>query len=809
MTNVSMSLDRIRAVRLRHPEEPMTPRQRLRLLATALAVLVAGILVGVPAELPGLRQVAVLVLLGLPVLVGVRRGRLATDPVRSFVLSVGLTVLGLLVLGLLVNTVLPWFGYDRPLSRPAMTIVVVLVDLGLLTYRSGVPLATGMELRRLGGAVLRLRLAPAPTLAVLSVLVAVTGAIRLNNGGSSWVAISGHVLVVITFGVLLFSERSHVQDSVVIYLAALALLLSMSLRGWFIIGHDIQIETIAYQLTQAKDHWVMGAFPNPYNACLSINILPTVLSNLTDIPGLWIFKVVLQALFALTPVVVLAISRVFVARRLAVISVIFFVTFPTFFNDMPWLNRQEVAFFFLSLTLMVGLHRDIGIWRRRSISTLCGLGVVFAHYSTTYVMLMTLSVAVACDWAGRLFMRRREQRLSARSRHRIIPMSPLRARAVASPLTVAVLTVATVLWVGPVTGTGGHLVETATATVRTLITGKSEAGSSDLSYSLFSKTSITPQQRLQKYVDDVAAQRAKESVASSQIRWVVAQPTAEDLRPRVVESQSLPLTLLGEPLAAAGLDLGTFNGILRLLCAGVLQICLLLGVAVLFVRWWRQRGPTVGGMDGPAPSTEALALAVGSLVGAGLIVVIPSLSVDYGVLRAFQQALIGAAPAVAVGATFALTWLRRWTDPVVTAASLGIPLVLTGVVFSVTGGYPGILSLSNSGQYYDLYYRQEPEVRAAQWIGPASQAQPRPATVATETLISLVRDTGGAIPISDKFHPLQIERGQWVFLNRQLVVDRSATVFYTGDLLTYRYPVDQLRSLMDVVYSAPSAEVLR
>ena len=46
---------------------------------------------------------------------------------------------------------------------------------------------------------------------------------------------------------------------------------------------------------------------------------------------------------------------------------------------------------------------------------------------------------------------------------------------------------------------------------------------------------------------------------------------------------------------------------------------------------------------------EFIALSIGSIVMLGLITVLPELSVEYGVLRAFQEALIMIAPMLVVG----------------------------------------------------------------------------------------------------------------------------------------------------------------
>ena len=67
-------------------------------------------------------------------------------------------------------------------------------------------------------------------------------------------------------------------------------------------GHDIQQEYLVFQLTEFHGHWSMAYFNDPYNACLSITILPTELSRIIQVDSPYIFKLFFQMIFALCPV---------------------------------------------------------------------------------------------------------------------------------------------------------------------------------------------------------------------------------------------------------------------------------------------------------------------------------------------------------------------------------------------------------------------------------------------------------------------------------------------------------------------------
>ena len=129
------------------------------------------------------------------------------------------------------------------------------------------------------------------------------------------------------------------------------------------------------------------------SACLSVSILPTVLAQTTGLPGTVVFKLLLQLLFALVPVLTYLYGRRLVGRRAALTAAALVVAFPTFFTDMPYLVRQEVAFFFLALVLLAVTEPGRTRWGSRGLVLLLGLGVVLSHYSTTYVLLMAVGAA--------------------------------------------------------------------------------------------------------------------------------------------------------------------------------------------------------------------------------------------------------------------------------------------------------------------------------------------------------------------------------------------------------------------------------
>ena len=698
-----------------------------------VALVIAQAVVALDLDVPVLRAaIALVTFVALPTY-------LLHHKVLRMPYAFGLALLGLVVGGLALDTVLPWVGVDRPLAPAPLAVTWLLVDLGLLLWKREVRLPKP-RLRK----VLEAELVLAPTLASVSLLLSVVGAIRLNNGANGFVAtaavVVGGAAVLALLGSRQVRPRSH--DAWVLGLVAAGLLLATSLRGWYVTGHDIQAEFLAFRLTDGAQNWEMSSLPSAYNACLSVTILPTVLAQATGLSGHVVFTVLLQLVFATVPVLTYLFARRFVPRRLAVAAAVLTIAFPTFFTDMPYLVRQEIAFFFLALMLLAATEHA---GRSRALVFLFGLGVVLSHYSTTYVLLMALVAALI----GMLVLRSKGPKV------------------LVHPLMIAALVATTLVWAGPVTGTGGHASEVITETFKSM-TGRGDSGpsSSDTSYWLFSGDETTPRERMDSYVDATLDYRADEIPPELQ---VVPDPGTDVTEPELHAAAATPV---------------------KLACALVMQAFLFLGLVWLLRR-------RKGSGQGTLPS-EVVFLVWGSMAALGLIVTVPNLSVDYGVLRAFQQTLLVVAPVMAMGMWFVLR------KPVLTAV---VPVAL----LLVLAGTQQRIGLENAGTYFDRFYVTDSSMSGIEWLGQTDRADKGNERIIANRNVNvrLLALSDNRAPVSDRLFPTMLSRDGYVFVDGQILDQGESTVFWTGDLLTYTYPLDVLDRELDLLYDAPQARVYR
>ncbi|GEL16904.1 DUF2206 domain-containing protein [Pseudonocardia asaccharolytica] len=776
------------------PPEPSPADRRAGVVLAALAV-VASVVVALDAQIPVLRALAGLYLMiALPtyLLLVTKDWSRASTP-EAIVYCLAIVLLGVIVVGLAINEALPLLGLARPLDRIPVLLATDVTLVGLGWWRR----KRWGEERRLrlralslvrGSAALDRRMVIAGLVLVLGV---VAGAIRLNNGASGTVTLGALCLAGLLVLALIGWRRRLRPTTVVVtvYLLSVALLLMTSLRGWQISGHDSQLEYYLFQLTHANGVWRLESFQAAYNACLSITILPTMFAEVTGIPGIYVFKVLLQLAFAVCPVIVYLIARRFGSVLVGVLSAVYFVSFPTFFTDMPFLARQEVAFLFLGAILLVATNRRWAVQRRQLWVTFFSVGLVLSHYSTTYVFIGLLVVALLTRGFGAA-----AARLVATFR-RTSTVRERRPSAVLGLANIVVLVALAAVWTGPITHSGGQVGETGSRLTAALFGTADGAQSSDVAYSLFAADQPSGEQRLRDYttqtIEETAPRRAGEYYPLSTIdRYPAGYVETPEL---------LPLTAVGQALDDAGVDVRFLNSAMRQGAAKLLQVFVFVGFVFVLLR--RARGLRV--------SREFLHLAIAASVVVVSQVMLPSLSVDYGVLRAFQQSLFVLAPFLAVGSVHIFGWLgRRWSVVAATTVAGVFFFSLTGIIPQVLGGYPAQLHLNNAGQYYDLYYSHPEEQAAANWL----EAQTLAVGDGTIQTVIANRFLYGPAPTIDAIraiYPTVVQRDAYVLLGTAAVVKGQGTVFHGGDLLSYTYPTAFLDRTKNLVYSSGRAVIYR
>jgi uncharacterized membrane protein len=713
-----------------------------------------------------------------------------------------LGVLQLLVIPLFFNTVLPLFGIVRPLDTwpllielSAWFMFVVL----LMWYR-----LRGVSLRAPRLAMGRLD-AIFMGIPVLFVAMSIMGATMLNNGGGGWITLVMLFAVAIYFGCMLLARRrlSDTTIATALFLIALALLFMTSLRGWLTTGHDIQREFRMFELAKTAGVWDIASYRDPYNACLSITILPTVLANLLHVPDPYIFKVFFQMLFAVVPVIIYYFVRRYVGKGMGILSVIYLISFPTFFSDMPMLNRQEIAFLFLSLMLYIVLDKSVGLWRRRGLFLLFGVGLVLSHYSTTYSFVVILGVLVML----RPILRFAFDRLRNSGPFKHSGLAALTTQSAKEDISISFVTVILLvgmafLWNTVLTNTSQGLTNIVKQLSTTILTGfKSDVRSNDTSYSLVAVKKIDPQGQLDLYQKTVIDPARKEAPTDT----FYSEDIVDAYPLKALPPPNTPLTPAGNFFTQSGVDVPLLNFAFKQISARLLQLFIAVGIIFVLFRQAFNR----------PMETDFILVVFGSLAFVVLQIVLPFLSVEYGLLRAFQQSLLVLGLFVAIGtAAIVMPFRQPWLQRIAPAAfALVFFVSSTSALGQLLGGYSPQLHLNNDGTYYDIYYLHKGEITAIDWLSLRIMADDSENKVQSEIqsdryALTKLRNISD-LRNNDDIAPGLIRKHSYVFLSYANVHKKQATLNYNSDLVTYALPVDFLNNNKSLVYSNGDAEIYR
>jgi uncharacterized membrane protein len=691
-----------------------------------------------------------------------------------------LSVLLLMLLGLLANSLLPLLGVDRPLAPTRLGPLLAAVNIILVgvLLRQGRPSALTVQLEVPSLGALLLYAAP-----VAIIAGTVAGAIRLNNHGSNAVAVATLIAVAAYFAAVLLAPRiPSGAFPASIFLISFALLLSLSLRGNVISGHDILVEYKAYLSTQSAYHWRPGGPTGAYSACLSITILPVYIHDLVWVSGQTVFRVIAQGIAALTPLAVFLAARRYLSDRLAYAAALFFVAQAPFLGDLPFLVRQEIAFAFFAGLVIVVLNPAPSRPRAIAFACLLAAGMVLAHYSTTYVAvaIFVAGLASLAAWRAAGTLVRGVRRSSVRVPRRLTALVPTLASIdvrsdrsirhhLALPMTIFLL-IAAGTWIAGVTHTSSNVSQ------------------------FFSDISLPRTPSLSVLV----AGHATTPNAAAYVRAIAgdAAPGARYARGIFAASSSVraPKDTVGTHLPQA---VARWTYTAASIVRDLVKL-LLLGGALWLLAFRRRLNLR----------PDHAALIIGSVIVLLVGLVIPAVNSQYDAGRVYQQAVVVLSVAVVVGSMVAFRALRipgvgRLAALVVLLSYLSVSPLGAEAIGS---GYAN-LQLNNYGPYYEVYYVHGEEVRAIQWLA-RNGARSTPSYADWFATKKIVAFSPRQIWIIDNVVPANITRTSYVFSDYTNVVDGVADGNYQGSIVGYAFPRG-MGEIKNLLFSTGDVKIFR
>ncbi|HSW99795.1 MAG TPA: glycosyltransferase, partial [Patescibacteria group bacterium] len=661
--------------RARQAKEAATPEPqkiiplKQRILLVTFAVMGIAMLRIAPALSPTINTLITLPLIsfvpGLLLLFTVwpKQGRKLA---AALTLSAALGLLLIAIEGALLNWLLPIMHNTEPLQAkylvPTHTIVMTVL---LAWYYKKAPdkqLQLAIGTKKIVFAVMPLLLP----------ILAAAGAFRQNNGASS-------ILTLITFASMAVVAAWYVwkpklwNASWLLFNIALGLLLSTSLRSWFVSGFDISQELQVFSTTLHQHYWNIHALPgNAYNACLSLTTLPTALQQFTGVSPETIFKFFYPVVFALTAVLTYLIGRRFVDRWLAFLAGLLYAAQAQFIGTMPAIARQEIGLLFFGLLIYLLFDTTKLDKARKALLMVLATGMVLTHYSTTYLSIMIFGTTA-------LIL------IAAKTLHGRIPALPKFTTHLNAGLLLKLalfLLILTTIWYSQINGSSNGVLKT----IHT---------ASHLSVLHIDTHSGTAQLLLGGNQDGVDPKNVAKYTAAQKL--------------------DVPLLPISMPTLPTRNHVATWvANTSRDVVAITLKLLLPLSpILLLYFRKTRQA------------SSDLSFVGLGAVFVFAAVIILPGLSASYNLQRVYQQCLI------LLGATglWAFWQLlpvgKRLKTLALATFVIGYFLLSPGsaLVNQVIGGVAPRMTFNNYGEEYDKYYVRESEVLSAAWFAQNCQDQ--------------------------------------------------------------------------------------
>lgn len=615
--------------------------------------------------------------------------------------------------------------------------------------------------------------------AASAIVQACAGALMLNNGGSGDWTLASYAFIGVAFLVMVGTRKPPTPEisEATLVLLAIALLLSNALRSSYISAADINYEYQISSMVQARGIWDPYSFHDAFMACVSSSLLPVVISNVSGLTLLAVFKLVMPIVFSLIVVLVLDIARLFVAEVGAIAASFLFMAQPAFQQWVSLPVRVEVAFLLFALSLWSLLVPRVSGESRALLFWVSSVGMVISHYTTSYIAcflyIVTLGVRRLASWRARKLS-------SPRKRSR-----PSFSGIVLNWPGVIAITVAAIVWYGPVTENSkpivtDYAVQTAQSLPNMFNPSSQEAGESPVSgFGLLS--SNQPKNPVATYVQQTTKQYQGQYGAAS----LIGPPSSSE-SVRSVQLAPIPVV---KPWI-------TIVPLVR--SVGKLLAVLLIAVGAVVL--WRRR-----------ISNLAQVFAVSACVAAAILVITPFISVDYDLNRLFQQLFVLMAPVMVIGAT--AVWQRPWRYKPLFAGGVIVLYfsLLSRVAFQLIGGSDISMTFNNRGSDYLSYYASSTDISAAQWLAAQWESdKSKPLVFADQSAanrLRLVAPVSLSGNVKFDLLPSTFVKGSYLFLDSANISTLGTIRAYGNQNLSLSIDLGYFNRHLNRVYSTSDTAV--
>lgn len=324
---------------------------------------------------------------------------------KKIVLSVGISVSLLMFLGLLLNALYSYIVEPLSIVPLMISLNLIVIILSCAAYRMNKNLLTANINFNLD---LKGKLTSVILLPVLFPFMAIFGTYLMNIHGNNIVILLLLFMIPIYIVVIIYFRNriSNLTYPFSLWMIGLTLLLLHGLTSYHLIGRDVHDEFYCFQLTLQSFHWDLSSYNTNYNACVSITILPTIYQVLLNINAEYIFKLIFALIGSIVPLITYFVFEKIISRTYAFYASLFFM-FQIFFIFLLGAVRQEFAFIFFFLAVMMYFDTEIEKNAKKLLFLIFMFSILISHYTTAYIAITLIFLILLTPFVGNLILKRK------------------------------------------------------------------------------------------------------------------------------------------------------------------------------------------------------------------------------------------------------------------------------------------------------------------------------------------------------------------------------------------------------------------
>jgi uncharacterized membrane protein len=663
--------------------------------------------------------------------------------------------------GLAVNWTLPLLNItDKPLALVPILISfdIFLVAFSIIAYYRNKDLKYEIKPLKLDTTNRIFFIIP-----MLFPAMSILGAFILNNNGPNYltmIMLGG--IAVYVFMIVLY--RDKLNENVypwALWLIGLSILFSGWLRGSYVGGTDISLEQYLFKLTFDNSIWPLGKLDNSFGSLLSVTIFPLCLKTYSGISPQLTFKIFFPLLFSIAPVMVYMLSKHYLNETTSFIAGFFFISQLYFFNWFSIPIRQEIGLIFFGIICILIFNNNLNLRINKIFLIIFFFSLVVSHYSTTYI---ALSI-IACITLVPI---------------KYYKIRPKHSNKYFSIILIIIIFVFSFLWYSQLTETSTGLegfIKRSIGNMGNIFSEDVQAqGNSPLDqFNIFKTQRTDPTIILNRYINTTEQQYLNENQNLFDKEIISKYPYSIKYslvdEPKISQKATILFIIFGE------------------LIKKIAKILIILGTILLLFTNRKDLG-----------KKEFLLLF--SFIFLTIFVFIPFASIDYDMMRFYQQVLM----VLSISPLFLINLikrplLRKYLLYSLTLLCILLFIITSGLLNQNIGGMDTPVRLTNSGFENDFYLSHQSDIYGAKWL--LEVAGKESPIYADGQAVSRLYSAEVRIkrPIIKDIFPSVVRKNSYVYLDKSNLDSSAFFIMYSGDLLKFGFSYNFFSDNKNKIYN--------